>query len=99
MTIIGSSPISMGTLDGKPLRGNVNRFPLPAPAPIAETYFERQVYTGVNSYSTCLNTPCSAAGSSPTVVAIKVPPISCVSCSMSEGVLEGVSLELLTPIT
>ena len=31
----------MGTLDGKPLRGNVNRFPLPAPAPIAETYFEK----------------------------------------------------------
>ena len=30
----GSSPISVGTLDGKPLRGNVNRFPLPAPAPI-----------------------------------------------------------------
>ena len=24
----------MGTLDEKPLRGNVNRFPLPAPAPI-----------------------------------------------------------------
>ncbi len=31
----------MGTLAGKPLRGNVNRFPLPAPAPIAETYFEK----------------------------------------------------------
>ena len=37
----GSSPISVGTLDGKTLRGNVNRFPLPAPVPIAETYFEK----------------------------------------------------------
>ena len=34
LNIIGSSPISVGKLDGKPLRGNVNRFPLPAPAPI-----------------------------------------------------------------
>ena len=32
----------MGTLDGKPLRGNVNRLPLPAPAPTAETYFEKK---------------------------------------------------------
>ena len=31
----------MGTLDEKPLRGNVNRFPLPAPAPVAETYHEK----------------------------------------------------------
>ncbi len=30
---MGSSPISVGTLDRKPLRGNVNRFPLRAPAP------------------------------------------------------------------
>ena len=30
-----------GTLDGKPLRGNVNRFPLPAPARVAETYLEK----------------------------------------------------------
>jgi len=28
-------------LDAESLRGNVNRFPLPAPAPIAETYFEK----------------------------------------------------------
>ena len=31
----------MGTLDGKTLRGTVNRFPLPAPVPIAETNFEK----------------------------------------------------------
>ena len=28
-------------MDAEPLRGNVNRFPLPAPAPIPETYFEK----------------------------------------------------------
>ena len=28
-------------MDAESLRGNVNRFPLPAPAPIAETYFEK----------------------------------------------------------
>ena len=28
-------------MDAESLRGNVNRFTLPAPAPIAETYFEK----------------------------------------------------------
>ena len=28
-------------MDAESLRGNVNRFPLPAPAPIAETYLEK----------------------------------------------------------
>jgi len=31
----------VGALNGKPLRGNVNRFPLPAPSPVPETYFEK----------------------------------------------------------
>ena len=28
-------------MDAEPLRGNVNRFPLPAPSPVPETYFEK----------------------------------------------------------
>ena len=28
-------------MDAESLRGNVNRFPLPAPAPVAETYHEK----------------------------------------------------------
>ena len=28
-------------MDAESLRWNVNRFPLPAPAPVAETYFEK----------------------------------------------------------